>query len=151
MAVPDHEPTADHEPALTPAPASASVRARMREQRRRDTAPELALRRELHRRGRRYRVDRAPLPGLRRRADLVFPTARVAVFVDGCFWHCCPVHGTRPKNNAGWWAAKLDTNVARDRDTDTRLADAGWRVVRVWEHEDAVTAADTVDRALDSK
>ncbi|SDD13923.1 DNA mismatch endonuclease Vsr [Rhodococcus tukisamuensis] len=149
MAVPDHEPTADHEPASTPVPASASVRARMREQRRRDTAPELALRRELHRRGRRYRVDRAPLPGLRRRADLVFPTARVAVFVDGCFWHCCPVHGTRPKNNASWWAAKLDTNVARDRDTDTRLADAGWRVVRVWEHEDSVTAADAVDRVLD--
>lgn len=149
MALPDHEPTADHEPASTPVPASASVRARMREQRRRDTAPELALRRELHRRGRRYRVDRAPLPGLRRRADLVFPTARVAVFVDGCFWHCCPVHGTRPKNNASWWAAKLDTNVARDRDTDTRLADAGWRVVRVWEHEDSVTAADAVDRVLD--
>ncbi|MFC4604018.1 DNA mismatch endonuclease Vsr [Rhodococcus kronopolitis] len=130
-------------------PASASVRGRMREQRRRDTAPEMALRRELHRRGRRYRVDRAPLPGLRRRADLVFPTARVAVFVDGCFWHRCPVHGTAPKNNAGWWAEKLDANVVRDRDTDARLAAAGWRVVRVWEHQDPVTAADAVDRVLD--
>lgn len=133
---------------IGPIPDSASTRDRMSAQRRRDTAPELALRRELHRRGRRYRVDRPPLPGVRRRADLVFPLAKVAVFVDGCFWHRCPVHATAPKNNAQWWAAKLDGNVARDRDTDARLAAAGWTVVRVWEHEDAAAAADAVEAAL---
>ncbi|MFC9789059.1 DNA mismatch endonuclease Vsr [Rhodococcus sp. NPDC127528] len=132
----------------SPVPDSPSTRERMRTQRRRDTAPEMALRRELHRRGRRYRVDRAPLPGMRRRADLVFPAARVAVFVDGCFWHRCPEHATQPRNNAQWWADKLAANVARDRDTDVRLAEAGWVVVRVWEHEDPAAAADAVERAL---
>lgn len=122
--------------------------ARMRAQRRRDTAPEVALRRELHRRGARFFVDRAPLRGLRRRADLVFPRRRVAVYVDGCFWHSCPQHATSPKNNAQWWADKLAANVVRDRDTDTRLADAGWTVVRVWEHEDPTEAADRVQAAL---
>ncbi|GAB2644003.1 very short patch repair endonuclease [Prescottella soli] len=122
--------------------------ARMRAQRRRDTAPEVALRRELHRRGARFFVDRAPVPGLRRRADLVFPRKRVAVYVDGCFWHSCPQHATSPKNNAQWWADKLAANVVRDRDTDTRLEAAGWRVVRVWEHEDPAAAADRVQAAL---
>lgn len=122
--------------------------ARMRAQRRRDTAPEVALRRELHRRGVRFFVDRAPLRGLRRRADLVFPRRRVAVYVDGCFWHSCPQHATSPKNNAQWWADKLAANVVRDRDTDTRLADAGWTVVRIWEHEDPTEAADRVQAAL---
>lgn len=127
----------------------AATSARMSRQRRTGTAPEIALRRELHRRGRRYFVDRAPLPGLRRRADLVFPRRRVAVYVDGCFWHCCPDHATYPKNNALWWAKKLAGNVARDRDTDARLAAAGWTVVRVWEHEDPVAAADRVQEAVD--
>ncbi|WP_422630307.1 very short patch repair endonuclease [Rhodococcus sp. (in: high G+C Gram-positive bacteria)] len=122
--------------------------ARMSRQRRRDTAPEVALRRELHRRGVRFFVDRAPLPGLRRRADLVFPRHRVAVYVDGCFWHRCPVHATDPKNNAEWWSAKLAGNTARDRDTDARLEEAGWIVVRVWEHEDPADAADRVQNAL---
>lgn len=122
--------------------------ARMRAQRRRDTAPEVALRRELHRRGARFFVDRAPLPGLRRRADLVFPRKRVAVYVDGCFWHSCPQHATAPKNNAQWWSDKLAANVVRDRDTDARLADAGWTVVRIWEHEDPMEAADRVQAAL---
>ncbi len=122
--------------------------ARMSRQRRVGTAPEVALRRELHRRGVRYFVDRAPLPGLRRRADLLFPRRRVAVYVDGCFWHSCPDHATYPKKNAEWWAGKLAGNVARDRDTDTRLATAGWLVVRVWEHEPAEVAADRVQAAL---
>ncbi len=122
--------------------------ARMARQRRTGTKPETALRRELHRRGRRYFVDRAPLSGLRRRADLVFPRHRVAVYVDGCFWHSCPQHATFPKNNAQWWAEKLAGNVARDRDTDARLIEAGWTVVRVWEHEDPVEAADRVQAAL---
>ncbi|WAM18122.1 very short patch repair endonuclease [Rhodococcus sp. JS3073] len=122
--------------------------ARMRAQRRRDTAPELALRRELHRRGVRYYVDRAPMKGIRRRADLVFPRRKVAVYVDGCFWHSCPQHATFPKSNAQWWAEKLAGNVTRDRDTDTRLADAGWTVVRIWEHENPAVAADRVQEAL---
>ncbi len=126
----------------------ARTSARMSRQRRRDTAPEVALRRELHRRGLRFYVDRAPLPGVRRRADLVFPRRRVAVYVDGCFWHRCPLHATDPKNNAQWWADKLAANVQRDRDTDSGLTAAGWTVVRVWEHEDPIAAATRVEEAL---
>lgn len=114
----------------------------MRRQARRDTAPELALRRRLHRWGLRYLVDaRLPIAGPRRRADLLFRGARVAVFVDGCYWHACPAHGTRPAANAGWWETKLADNVARDRDTDRRLGEIGWEAVRVWEHEDPDEAA----------
>jgi len=131
-----------------PLPPSTLTRRRLGAQRTRDTAPELALRRELHRRGRRFHVDRAPLTGLRRRADLVFPRSKVAVYVDGCFWHCCPRHATHPKNNAAWWATKLAANVARDRDTDARLGAAGWVIVRVWEHQKPADAADLVEHAL---
>ncbi|MGW0046135.1 very short patch repair endonuclease [Nocardia cyriacigeorgica] len=120
----------------------------MSRQRRAGTAPELALRRELHRRGLRYFVDRAPIRGQRRRADVVFPRLRVAVYVDGCFWHSCPQHATYPKNNAEWWADKLAANVARDRATDDALAAAGWQVIRIWEHEDPVAAAGRVAAAL---
>lgn len=130
-------------PAIDPATS-----ARLSAQRRRDTAPEMALRRELHRRGYRYFVDKAPLRGLRRRADLVFPRRKVAVYVDGCFWHSCPQHATQPKNNAEWWSEKLAANVRRDRDTDERLTDAGWTVIRVWEHEDPVTAATRIQSHL---
>ncbi|MFQ6394776.1 very short patch repair endonuclease [Nocardia sp. KC 131] len=126
----------------------AATSARMARQRRSGTKPELALRRELHRRGFRYFVDRAPIPGQRRRADLVFPRLRVAVYVDGCFWHRCPLHATDPKNNAQWWAQKLLDNVTRDRATDSALVEAGWQVIRVWEHEDAETAANRVQIAL---
>ncbi len=122
--------------------------ARLSRQRRRDTAPELALRRELHRRGLRFFVDRAPLRGVRRKADIVFPRRRVAVYVDGCFWHRCPEHATDPKNNAQWWADKLTGNVARDRQTDAAMAAQGWVVVRVWEHEVPAAAADRVQQAL---
>lgn len=126
----------------------AATSARLSKQRRRDTKPELALRRLLHAAGLRYRVDRAPLPGLRRRADVVFTRAHVAVYVDGCFWHSCPVHATHPRNNAQWWADKLAANVARDRDTDRRLEEAGWTVVRIWEHEDPAVAAEKVLSAV---
>src|SRR5690606_7633007 len=95
-----------------------------------------------------YRVDMAPISGMRRRADLVFTRAQVAVFVDGCFWHRCPDHATVPKSNRAWWTAKLETNVLRDRDTDCRLLEAGWTVVRVWEHENPVTAADRIEHAV---
>ncbi|MDV8005519.1 very short patch repair endonuclease [Rhodococcus sp. IEGM 1318] len=122
--------------------------ARMSAQRRRDTKPEIAIRRELHRRGLRYFVDRAPVKGVRRRADLVFPRRKVAVFVDGCFWHSCPQHATFPKNNAQWWTDKLAANVVRDRDTDARLAEQGWTVLRIWEHEDPLVAAERVQKAL---
>ena len=124
-----------------PAASGPAAQLRMDSQRRRDTRPELALRRALWRRGLRFRVDRPPLPMLRRRADIVFGPAQVAVFVDGCFWHGCPVHATEPKANSAWWAAKLAANEARDRDTDRRLSAAGWTVVRIWEHDDPEEAA----------
>lgn len=118
---------------------------------RRDTLPELALRSELHRRGLRFRVDRAPLRGLRSRADIVFGPARVAVYVDGCFWHSCPEHATRPKSNAEWWERKLRRNQERDAETDLALREQGWEVVRIWEHEDPVEAADRVEEAVSSR
>jgi DNA mismatch endonuclease (patch repair protein) len=124
-----------------PSASSPDARRRMARQKRRDTAPELALRRALHTPGLRYRVDTAPLPGQRRRADVVFSGARVAVYVDGCFWHGCPEHGTAPRANADWWAEKLRRNRERDADTDARLVTAGWLAVRVWEHEDPLVAA----------
>jgi DNA mismatch endonuclease, patch repair protein len=131
-----------------PVPSSPEALRRMQRQRRVDTRPELALRRELHRRGLRYRVDVQVFPGLRRRADVVFPRQRVAVFVDGCFWHACPEHGTSPKANAAWWRQKLQANVQRDCDTDRRLLEAGWTPVRIWEHEDPLHAADLVEQHL---
>ena len=116
--------------------------------RRRDTLPELQLRSELHARGFRYRVDRRPVPDLGSRADIVFGPARVAVYVNGCFWHRCPEHGTMPKANAEFWEQKLSRNVERDADVDRILRDRGWTVVRVWEHEPANSAADRVERAV---
>lgn len=120
----------------------------MQRQGRRDTKPEMLLRRALWARGLRYRVDRAPIPGMRRRADLVFGPSRVAVYVDGCFWHSCPEHATLPKNNREWWREKLAANVRRDRDTDRQLLEAGWQVVRIWEHEVAAHAVERVITAL---
>ena len=134
-----------------PAPLSTTVRDQFRRQRTRDTGPELALRSALHRLGLRFRVDRSVLPGRRFRADVVFGPARVAVFVDGCFWHSCPVHGNRPRNNAEWWAVKLDANVERDRSTDSLLTAEGWLPLRVWEHEDPAAAAARVGAAVRSR
>lgn len=115
---------------------------------RRETAPELALRRALHAAGHRFRVVH-PVPGNRRRTvDIAFTRARLAVFVDGCFWHSCPDHGTRPRANEAWWADKLEANRARDADTDRLLAEAGWTVVRIWEHEDVATATALVEAVL---
>ena len=115
---------------------------------RRDTAAEMALRSALHRRGLRFRVDQAPIRGVRRRADIVFRKARVAVYVDGCFWHCCPIHGTWPKANAEWWREKLETNKARDADTDRKLRDVGWIPVRVWEHEAPQEVAERIEELV---
>lgn len=113
----------------------------MEQQKRRDTTPEVALRSALHSLGLRFRVEAAIVPGSRRRVDVVFPGPKVAVFVDGCFWHGCPLHATMPKTNTDWWRDKLDANVARDRDTDARLGASGWEVMRVWEHENPADAA----------
>jgi DNA mismatch endonuclease (patch repair protein) len=113
------------------------------------TAPEVALRRALHAAGLRYRVA-WPVPGLRRRTiDVAFTRAKLAVFVDGCFWHSCPDHATAPSANAAWWAAKLAGNAARDNATNAHLESLGWRVVRIWEHESTVDAAELVRKRLD--
>lgn len=121
----------------------------MRANRRSDTKPELALRRALHSRGYRYRKDyRLDLTGARVRPDIAFTARRVAVFVDGCFWHCCPQHGTQPANNTWYWEPKLARNVARDRAADAALRAAGWSVVRIWEHESLAAAVAAVVTAL---
>ena|SRR6185369_2324217 len=131
-----------------PTPSSAAKSAEMSKLGSRDTLPERAIRSELHRRGFRFRVDRSPLTGLRSRADILFGPARVAVYVDGCFWHSCPQHGTRPKANSEWWKRKLDRNQERDRETDRVLREHGWTVLRIWEHEDPVAAADRVEATV---
>lgn len=117
--------------------------------RRTNTKPEVALRSLLHRRGRRFRKDyRLDLPEGRVRPDLVFTRRRVAVFVDGCFWHACPEHGRQPTHNEWYWTPKLRRNVERDRAADAALASAGWRVVRIWEHVPLGEAADQIESAL---
>ncbi|MBC3842202.1 DNA mismatch endonuclease Vsr [Streptacidiphilus sp. 4-A2] len=115
--------------------SSAGRRRNMQAIRSRDTGPELALRSLVHAAGLRYRVAAKPLPGMRRTADLLFRPTRVAVFVDGCFWHGCPVHFVPPKTNPEYWREKIGRNVQRDRDTDERLTGAGWLVLRFWEHQ----------------
>ena len=109
-----------------------------------NTKPELQLRAALHARGMRYRIHIRDLPG---RPDIAFSRARLAVFVDGCFWHGCPEHGVPPKNNAEWWAAKLAANVERDRRKDEELRELGWEVIHIWEHVLASDAADLVESA----
>ena len=129
-------------------PPSAHVRAFMQAQRRAGTNPELQLRRELHSRGMRYRLG-VKVPGNRRRTiDIAFANLRIAVFVDGCFWHACPVHSVPVKNNSAWWAQKLQANVARDRSTDDMLRAQGWEVLRVWEHDAPQVAADRVQMTV---
>lgn len=117
--------------------------------RRRDTKPEMEVRRLLHAVGLRYRVA-YPVPGLRRRTiDVAFPGRRVAVFIDGCFWHGCPDHGTKPRANADWWSVKLRTNSERDEATTSLLRAEGWTVLRFWEHEDPARVAREVTAAVD--
>jgi DNA mismatch endonuclease, patch repair protein len=124
--------------------SSPRVRASMRSNRSRDTGPELALRKEIYRLGLRYRVSIRPLPGIRRTADVVFTRAKIAVFVDGCFWHGCPQHHTVALTNADYWAEKVRHNRQRDLETDEILSLSDWKVIRVWEHEDAAAAAERV-------
>lgn len=120
----------------------------MRANRGRDTGPELVVRRALHARGLRYRVDHPLAFDRRRRADIVFIRAKVAVFIDGCFWHGCPEHGTTPRTNTEFWRAKIERNRARDRDTTERLEALGWVVLRFWEHTPASAVVEAVVRAV---
>jgi DNA mismatch endonuclease (patch repair protein) len=131
--------------------SSAANRKSMLGNRNRDTSPELALRSLVHAAGLRYRVAAKPLPKMRRTADLVFRPTKVAVFVDGCFWHGCPDHFVLPKTNPGYWRDKIGRNIERDRETDERLEAAGWLVVRFWEHESAQQCAKVVYAAVTAR
>ncbi len=123
------------DPGRHPGSSSAAMSERMSRVKKRDNRPELAVRRALHSRGLRYRVA-WPVPGQKRRTiDIAFTRKRVAIFIDGCFWHGCPVHGTSPKANAAWWASKISTNRARDAAVTAQLEGMGWIVMRFWEHE----------------
>ncbi|MEV0089991.1 very short patch repair endonuclease [Streptomyces sp. NPDC050738] len=130
--------------------SSAARRRNMQAIRSRDTQPERLIRRLIHANGLRYRVAATPLPGLRRTADMVFRPAKVAVFIDGCYWHGCPEHYVPPKTNSGYWSDKVARNIARDVDTNHQLTESGWTVLRFWEHESpddcALTITDTVNR-----
>jgi len=138
---------------LPPAPRASSegARAVMVGNRSSNTGPERAIRSALHAQGLRFFKHRRPDPSVRCRADIVFPAARVAVFVDGCFWHRCPIHGVNPRTNPDYWRTKLDRNVARDRRNDGLLAGAGWTVVRVWEHDEPERAAEHIAAAVAEK
>lgn len=134
---------------LPPAPPPSLASASMRSNRQRDTLPELRLRRLLHSKGLRYRVAfPITVDDLKVRADIVFPKRRLAVFVDGCFWHCCPDHGRRPSDPTGYWAAKLDRNRTRDIRVNIALEREGWRVLRIWEHEPVESAQRLIEDAL---
>ncbi|MHA7285113.1 very short patch repair endonuclease [Arthrobacter sp. MDT3-44] len=127
---------------------SPAVRKAMQGNRSRDTKPELAVRRLVHAQGMRYRVNYRPIPDLRRTADVVFSRLKIAVFIDGCFWHGCPEHHTAPKANAAYWSAKVEANRSRDMDTTARLTAAGWSVLRFWSHEDPSYAVKEIQQAV---
>ena len=134
---------------IYPVPSSAAATATMKANRRRDTMPERRVRSALHRCGRRFRIDvPVEVPGRRVRPDIVFSRHRVAVFIDGCFWHGCPMHGQVPRANAGYWQAKLERNKARDHADDEALRSGGWKVLRLWEHEATEAAVATILNAL---
>ncbi|MEF9883139.1 very short patch repair endonuclease [Streptomyces sp. P9-A4] len=139
--MPQPSPTSDWSPPEGSWASSAARRRNMQAIRSRDTKPEQLVRRLLHAQGLRYRVSARPLPDLRRTADIVFRPVKVAVFIDGCYWHGCPEHYVAPKTNPGYWSGKVARNMARDGDTDQRLKDAGWTVLRFWEHESAEACA----------
>ncbi|MEV6328352.1 very short patch repair endonuclease [Streptomyces sp. NPDC051909] len=131
--------------------SSPGTRRSMQSNKGRDTKPERALRSEVHALGLRYQVSKRPIPAIRRTADLVFTRARIAVFLDGCFWHVCPEHFTVSRTNPEYWADKAEKNRARDRQTDKLLREAGWAVLRVWEHEDPHEAAARVRELYDRR
>lgn len=131
--------------------SNAAIRRTMQSNRGRDTRPEIALRSSLHQLGLRFRKNLLIRTehGFKARPDIVFPKARIAVFVDGCFWHRCPKHATTPKRNGDFWQAKLEANVERDRLVDVALTTDGWRSIRVWEHETPARAAAAIKALLD--
>lgn len=129
-------------------PSSPVASRRMAKVRQKGTGAELALRRALYRRGLRYRVGYVVLKRPRRVADIAFPGLKIAVFVDGCYWHGCPEHATWPKHNAEFWRQKIETNRLRDADTNSRLLDAGWTALRFWEHQSPIEAAETVAQTV---
>lgn len=129
-------------------PSSPETSRRMAKVRQKGTDTEIALRRELYRRGLRYRIDYKVLKEPRRVADVAFPALKVAIFVDGCFWHGCPKHATWPKQNAEFWRQKIESNRIRDADTNARLQDADWTVLRFWGHESPIEAAEVVARLV---
>jgi DNA mismatch endonuclease, patch repair protein len=132
-----------------PRPTSAAVSAVMRANRKTDTAPEVTIRAAVHRRGMRFRKHLSVrVSNLSVRPDIVFTRQRVAVFIDGCFWHCCPVHGNRPQSNSRYWEAKLARNRARDAAVNAALEAEGWVVLRVWEHERPDEAADVISAVV---
>lgn len=131
--------------------SSSEVRASMRGNRSRDTGPERRLRSLLHAHGLRYRVSARPLPNLRRTADIVFPSAQVAIFVDGCYWHGCPEHHRPATKNSEFWRKKIADNQRRDVETTEMLVDEGWTVIRCWEHEEPSSVADRIVGALADK
>ncbi|GAP52656.1 very short patch repair endonuclease [Streptomyces azureus] len=141
----------DEELPATSFASSISVRAVMTANKAKDTKPEQLLRSALHRKGLRYRVGIRPLPELRRTADVVFPKVRVAVFVDGCFWHGCPDHHRPAKKRGEFWQEKIKGNRERDAATNIALREAGWTVVRVWEHEDVNEAAERIRQLVRAK
>lgn len=132
----------------TPSSRSLAVRNVMRANRGVDTAPELAIRRLLHQSGYRYTVNKRPEKDINRRADIIFRSAKVAVFVHGCFWHGCPKHYVLPKSNKKYWSAKVKRNKERDSETRSLLQTRGWRVIVVWEHEDEKKSANLIAQQL---
>jgi DNA mismatch endonuclease (patch repair protein) len=128
--------------------SSVGRRRNMQAIRSRDTGPEMAIRRILYAAGLRYRVHYAPLWDLRRTADIVFTKKRIAVMIDGCFWHGCPEHNHAVRTNALYWNQKLASNVVRDSDTNKRLVEAGWTVLRFWEHENPDEVSATIIMTL---
>ncbi|NUT47704.1 MAG: very short patch repair endonuclease [Saccharothrix sp.] len=130
--------------------STPATRKSMQGNRSRDTGPELALRRAVHSLGLRYRVATRPIPAVRRTADLVFPRAKVAVFMDGCFWHGCPEHYRAPTANSTYWSDKVERNKKRDTEVDRLLAEYGWHAIRVWEHENPRSAALKIEKLIRS-
>ncbi len=132
-------------------PSSRAASNRMKAVRRTETQAELCLRQALDELGLEYETDARPLPDFNRRADILFREARIAVFVDGCFWHGCPIHGTQAKANAEFWRKKIEANRRRDQDTNERLAENGWIVIRIWEHEPPAKSAERIIAELNRR
>jgi DNA mismatch endonuclease (patch repair protein) len=134
-----------------PPPSSPAAENRMKASKQRDTTPEKTLRSNLFRKGLRYRIHKKPIMELNRVADILFPSIKIAIFVDGCFWHGCPIHGTQAKANAQFWKEKIERNKERDIDTTKQLENAGWTVIRIWEHEDLGKVSEEIYKLVHKK